>query len=338
MTYNVSKCGIIPPTVGDDLSLCGKSIPVVSRYKYLGFQVMINGIDFIEHIRIQTESAASFLKFVQIQCSEWSPYTRYVIYNTFLRPKLEYGAPLIYAFKNYTKFKDLLIPIENLRTEAIAWIFNANIRKAKILNGILGTLSVEQRFSHLRCSFQLHPECSAQSNPVHRLISTSKTDQYLFTLLTDKLYGQFKAQSDLPSSYLELKQYMSQFLLSRRSGIISQSKSVLINYIPKTARTDGLVDRVLTAPIQYQRTFLSWRRGSLFLNSKCICQERWHRGHIPCLPNPRLTFKHQIEYLKCKAEMSKNFCKLDYLLNVQEWDLAFEVIKSWQKALNISVD
>ena len=339
MTYNVPKCGVIcidsPPMVGENLLyLSGKELCIVQSYKYLGFHVTAEGIDFVNHIRLQTESATSFLKYVYVQCSEWSPYTRYVIYNTFLRPKLEYGAPLSYAFKQYSTSKELLDPIQKLQNEAIAWVFNSNVNKMKVLEGILGTLTVEQRFYHLRCSFQLHLNQSARSNPIRLLIQMSYRSQYLFTLRNDELYDQFSNTPDLPTAHQQLKIRMSEFLLSRRSGIISKSKSVLVNYIPITSRMAGLVDKVLIAPIQFQRLFLSWRRGALFLNRVCICGERWHRRHISCLPKAQLTFKHHIEYLKCQAEQSKNFCELDYLLNVEEWKVAFELITLWRSVLD----
>jgi hypothetical protein len=339
MTYNVAKCAVIctlqSPTVGKPiLHLCNIEIPVVQQYKYLGFPVTAVGIDFVQHLNIQTESATSFLKFMQVQCSEWTPYTRYIIYSTFLRPKLEYGAPLTYAFKEVSKLKDMFVSIQKLQNESVAWIFHSNTNKIKLLHGILGALTVQQRFSHLRCSFQLHIDHTALTNPIRNLISSSQPNQYLFTLRTDQLYEQFQTLSDLPPSYPALKYRMSGFLLSQRSIIISQSKSVLINYIPKTARTDGLVDKVLTAPIFYQNTFLSWRRGALFLNNKCICGNRWNRGHITCLPKVALNFIHQNQFIKSQKEMSTNFCELDYLLNVQMWDIAFETIKSWEQAMD----
>src|SRR5947207_1692979 len=95
MIYNVSKCGVLSmfPTVGEKpFQLFNQPIPFVESYKYLGFPVTKDGIDFAGHIDAQIASTSSFLKFAQVQCSEWSPYTRYVIYTTFIRPKLEYGA------------------------------------------------------------------------------------------------------------------------------------------------------------------------------------------------------------------------------------------------------
>jgi hypothetical protein len=133
--------------------------------------------------------------------------------------------------------------------------------------------------------------------------------------------------------YSQLKAAMAEYLLSRRSGILDKSKSTLVKYITSDSRTEGLIDRVLLSPIQYQRTLLSWRRGSLFLNQICICKERWHRGHIPCLPKGTLCLKLQQEFEQCKEKRSKNFCEVDYLLNIQEWSKAFEWIELWKKTL-----
>ena len=338
MKYNVLKCGMIcidnSPLVGENaFVLDGKKIPIVDSYKYLGFSITKTGIDFKQHIQSQIISSTAFLKFVQIQCAEWSPYTRYIIYSTFLRPKLEYGAPLTYGFKEFSKSKTLLNPIQELQDTAIAWIFNCSSNKIKVLEGILGALTVEQRFSHLRCSFQLHLDHSNIHNPIRSLVQSSQQCQFLYFFRSNKLYKEFQSE-DLPTHYAALKKCMAKFLLSRQSGILLQSKSTLINYIPFTARSDSLIDKVLHSPIQFQRTFLSWRRGSLFLNSICICKGRWHRGHIPCLPIPQFSLQNRVDFDKIKEEYSKNFCEVDYLLNVQEWDLAWNILMDWTNLLN----
>lgn len=340
MQYNIQKCGIICtgsyPTVGDHLLLLdGEIIPVVQIYKYLGFPVTTKGIDFERHIDIQITSASSFLKFVQIQCAEWSPYTRYIIYSTFLRPKLEYGAPLTFGFKQFIQSKTLLDSLQKLQDEIVCWIFNAGIKKIKALNGILGILTVDHRFSHLRCRFQLHLHQSAIVNPIRSLISLSNSCQYLSSLRTNTLFDEFMRSPLLPSTHHELKKSLSDFLLSRRSAILSQSSSVLVNYIPFTARSLSLIDKVLFSPIQFQRMFLSWRRGSLFLNSICLCKQRWHRGHINCLPPITLPTRFEISFKEVKCNFTKNFCEIDFLLNKQEWDLVWNILQHWSRILNL---
>jgi hypothetical protein len=332
MIYNISKCGIIysGPNTLEDLTLSGSIIPVVSTYKYLGFPIICSGIDFPTHIQTQIKSTTAFLKFVQVQCSEWTPYTRYIIYITFIQPKLEYGAPLTFANNDFTLFTSL----QDIQNTIFAWIFSTNIRWPKVLQGILGALSIEQRFAHLRCSFQLHLEHSAPLNPLQLLIQQSSIQQYIYRLRFNQDYNQFLTLPDLPSSYPLLKKRMSEFLLSRRSGIISSSTSILVNYIPPSARTDSLIDKTLNSPIELQRKFLTWRRGALFYGMKCICGKPWTRQHILCLPKITLTPELDLKFNECQKDFSKNFSKIDFLLNIQEWNIAAQVLSAWQLILS----
>jgi hypothetical protein len=113
-------------------------------------------------------------------------------------------------------------------------------------------------------------------------------------------------------------------------GIISHTKSILVQYISTSARTASLIDKTMMAPTQYQRFLLAWRRGKLFLNRKCLCGASWHRGHIPCLPNVVLSPAHKVLYVAMKDSHSKNFCEVDFLLNIGEWKVAYEVLKEWE--------
>src|SRR4030095_813746 len=148
---------------------------------------------------------------------------------------------------------------QKLQDEIVSWIFNGDVKRAKMLHGILGALTVDRRFSHLRASFQLHLDHAFEENPIRSLISSSKSGQFIHSLHQCELYDEFRTLPDLPAptELGKLKQSMSDFLLSRRSGILSQSKSVLIGYITPDSRTDGLVDKVLLAPTKYQRLFLA---------------------------------------------------------------------------------
>ena len=333
MCFNISKCGIVSPIVGSrELRLYGELIPIVSEYKYLGFIVDSNGIDFKSHLQRQVDTGTSFLKFLQVQCSEWSPFTRFVVYNTFLRPKLEYGAPLIHAFYHDRGRYDLL---QKLQNESFAWIFNTNLRQFKVLEGILGMLSIPERFTQLRCSFQLHLSFSMATNPIRPLIESSSS---LRCLRNDRMFTEFLSTPELPTTQQGMKDSLFRFLLSRRSGIISRSTSILVNYIPPRSRTTALVDKTLSAPTQYQRLLLSWRRGTLFLRRRCICGISWNRGHIKCLPKVDLSGELSELYDEMRQEHSKNFCEVDFLLNVGEWKMAQEVLKVWEQVFEVKED
>ena len=259
-----------------------------------------------------------------------------MIYNTFLRPKLEYGAPLTYEFHKFAHVKSLLEPVQKLQNEIVAWIFNSDLKKAKVLHGILGALTVEQRFSHLRCSFQLHLNHLASDNPIRSLISSANTLQFLHSFRQQQLYNEFLLLPDLPPDMelSKLKLSLSAFLLSRRSVILSQTKSILVNYIAPNSRMDSLVDKVLFCPAKYQRLFLAWRRGTLFLSTVCICGQRWHRGHIHCLSVPNLSEEQREGFLRGKEVMWKNYCEVDYLLNNQEWERTFDILNKWSREMD----
>jgi hypothetical protein len=57
--------------------------------------MIADGIGFPTYIRNQAETAIAFLKYVQFGSTSWAPSTRCAIYRTFLRPQVEYPAPLV---------------------------------------------------------------------------------------------------------------------------------------------------------------------------------------------------------------------------------------------------
>jgi len=54
-----------------------------------------------------------------------------------------------------------------------------------------------------------------------------------------------------------------------------------------TDRIPGMdCDAVLTAPAAHQAPFLTWHCGFLGWGCKCVCGERFDRGHTTCMPYP----------------------------------------------------
>lgn len=338
MTYNVSKCGV--------LSLCGDSvrltlgdcqIPMVESYRYLGFPITRRGIDFL---RLRDELAAStegLLKCIVYDGAEWSPSTRWAIYRTFVRPQMEYGAPLLKAYADARSDPTVLRPLQRIQDEAFAWILSSSVARPRLNEGILGALPVDLRFGHLRCRFQLHLDRSSVENPLRRILLDGPgiLGRFVVHFRKDALYDAFKrghdllaipegAQSDRLASYLSsLRQEYIDGLTRDRP---------LLRHI--TSRTEGLVDRVLVAPPGYQGDFLAWRKGVSFLNRRCLCGKLWKRSHLDCLPmDVELPAELRESFGVESQNRGGSYGLLDHLLNLGKWDLAHEIISRWSAVL-----
>ena len=341
MIYNVSKCGILSiHGVPVQLTLHGLSIPIVHSYKYLGFPMTSKGIDFCQHLKNLAESSNRFLDFIQFDGHEWSPGVRWAIYRTFIRPQMEYGAPLLKEFADMRSDHSFFDPFQSIQDRAFRWILFSNADTPRLHQGILGALPVSLRFTHLRCRFQLHIDQSSTQNPLRVIIhSLTALGKFVGRFRHNTLYNEFKRskiyQEDPIRSKITLSEYLSQHLLSLRSAHLCtlQTQLILLTYITIDGRTRSLTDHVLNAPPAFQSEFVSWRKGVLFVNRKCPCKSLWTRRHIKCLPVVTLPPELESLFQAEKQKQSEKFVCLDFLLNVKEWDLAHHVIDLWSKAL-----
>jgi len=239
-----------------------------------------------------------------------------------------------YAFQNFIGGKELVMKVQEVQNEAFAWVLNTNERNWRVTEGILGALPTVERFKHLRCGFQLHLANSNRQNPIVHLLTVVSYRQFLYCFKTDKLYSEFSSSYQGPSNDSKSqKSALHLFLLNCRWGYILKNSGALVKYIPKTARTDSLMDVTLKSPAHLQRRLVSWRRGGLFLNSTCTCGVQWNRGHVEHMPVIVLDGEDEREFLEEKKRYEDlklpNFNRLDYLLNVRAWDAASEVIEVW---------
>jgi hypothetical protein len=286
------------------------------------------------------------LNFIQVDGQEWVPGIRWAIYRTFVRPQMEYGAPLLKAFVDMRSDPSILKPLQLLHDRALRWVLCASDTSFHpvIHEGILGALPVYDRFTHLRCRFQLHLDQSFAQNPLRKILRNPLTTlgKLVSHLRKDALYDSFKRTREYKDAPIHTKDsdsnLLSEYLLSLRSAHLRNREvgKVLLKYISPRSRTDRLTDKVLYAPPQFQTEFIAWRRGALFGHQKCIkCRENWHRGHIKCLPSVLLPLK-----LECiwqdeirDRHPGQNFSRIDFLLNEGEWELAHTALDHWRKAL-----
>jgi len=346
MVFNVKKCGIIITSqleailAQNPLVLQHEIIPTCESYQYLGFPMTINGIDHQLHLIKQMNTVLAFLKFVQFSSYSWSPYVRMVIYRTFIQPQMEYGAPLIDSFHKAVSSHDFYNSLYDAQKKSLAWVLGCSTTNYKVNEGILGVLPISKRFSHLRTLFELHRLSLTPNNPLHILLTSNdkwSTKIMLTHLRSNALYNKFIETENNDSKYR--LQRLRAFLISERRQYINKNAGILVNYIsPESRSSPSLVDKVISAPVLFQKTFISWRQGKMFYRSKCICGQSWTRGHISHLPTilERLSSKLQRDWNVKMLEQSKNFTVIDFLLNEGEWDLCYSILSFWRKSLEIS--
>jgi len=92
-------------------------------------------------------------------------------------------------------------------------------------------------------------------------------------------------------------------------------------------------DVVLTVPASDQARFLAWRRGIFGWGRKCLCRDRFDRGHTTCMPycDPGLTEEQLFIYNLDRRllDSSTKYTIMNYLLNQGLWNQACNILDSW---------
>ena len=134
MELNVRKCGYLTKEAGVRLVFCGEQeIPRVGGYRYLGFPVTAQGIDFESYIRGRIEAAVRYTKVLDLYSRSWGPAHRLRVYRQYLAPIFEYGAPLVWAWSQINSetakkwaratraWKDLISWIASSQSGGVGW-------------------------------------------------------------------------------------------------------------------------------------------------------------------------------------------------------------------------
>ena len=268
-------------------------------------------------------------------------------YLSYLRPTTNgIWCPLVKAFVDKQSDLSLLNELQITQNRALAWILCAtDVTKHNTHQSILGVLHVNDRFTHLRCRFQLHLDQSFHHNPLRQILRNPlmTIGKLIGQLHRDTLYDDFKRSPE----YTEVKQHykdldselLSQYLLSRTSHLhnLKLGRS-LLQCISARSRTERLTDKVLYAPPTFQQEFVAWRRGTLFWNQRCICGNlRWNRGHVEHMPYVGLPRKLRRAFDDEKLLRPDHFNVIDFLLNERKSELAHNILALWKEKLRAVV-
>lgn len=221
MEANLTKCGIVSCSPYE-LFLSGLPIPNVSMYKYLGFPHTMKGIDWTSHVKTVMTRTQRFLSSLAISglTRQWPEWARLSVYKSFIRPILEYGAPVIsQQFDANPNNNNLWIPhqinswkrrkrkkktlpslnvsapvvhdhspmppwkdIEAIQDTALSWIFQCSPFCLPVLRSMTALGTLRHRFHELAARFTYHLEMSHVDSPIHAFILQKDSFTYCCSL------------------------------------------------------------------------------------------------------------------------------------------------------------
>ena len=198
MEVNIAKCGVLiyPPPSHEILSFRlgqhGPEIPMVASYTYLGMPSTMDakgGPDVLAHMVRRNAQAETILAALSqhIACASWPEMAKLSIYKTFIRPIIEYAAPLILPTMQLAKMVShpkrkrkrkkkrphreadsrdvpprcppnpitMLTMLENTQKRALSWIFGRKIPHAVLLS-LAGLSPISLRLEELSTRFLGH--------------------------------------------------------------------------------------------------------------------------------------------------------------------------------------
>lgn len=357
IAVNVKKCGLVlGRTVAlehasDPVLICGKPLPVVEYYTYLGFPVGSDGIDFAAYLSKRISQANGRASFLRLHSDSWGPAHRLRVYGRYLAPMFEYGAPLIFAWScqseaNKKAFRQATVGWKDL----IGWILDCSPDGYAIGANLCGILEPETRFRHLHTSFQ-------------RLLSLAHADSPLNSCLASR---PFMPRAPVGRPFLDsLRDAPGWTSISLQARPRSCSRGLLRLHLRRSRRFEVMLscrsrhltrltahsrsttslygaDCVFFAPLEHQQNFVRYRMGRFQLGKLCACGPNvvFRRGHEDCRYLPRLPHLSGTERRQ-KIGMAKrlgigisgSFTDLDFLLNTKQYLRAGRALAAIRAAL-----
>ena len=173
LTFNVKKCAVITPHTSQ-LLLQGEPIPTVKCYTYLGFPITQTGIDFVTHLTIRISVAVKRSDFLTLHSDSWGVANRLRVYNQYLAPMFEFGAPLVESWRRGSKpnqqaFTDVFKPWKKLMT----WVNGGSKSSSRLTANLLGLVPCAKRFQQLKTQYQLVIRQLSAENLLYLILHTN---------------------------------------------------------------------------------------------------------------------------------------------------------------------
>jgi hypothetical protein len=337
MKWTISKCGIVGPQRG--FTLDDTELPVCETYKYLGIPHAGNRVMWDRYLAIVLKKHDDMITALNDHAKLWSPIVRLAVWRTFIRPLIEYCLPITLAWidrqPNHPGRKNLLSSFK----KAMCFI-GQNGSYRQLVEYLTGIGPLNTRLESLKCGLAYHLQNLSTTNPIHRLRDVAPTCTH--DIIKDCFTHPWVIEAEnldtgelKPHPRIKLRiVMMNKRTLALETGYIGNLKSYILK------EEGSLTDQ----SIKHQNDMaMKWRMNLLFLNRKCICGLRFHRGHIrdcgliddhPLVVSTRNTPKYldQKEELHATAadKLHFNFNCMDFLINeskLTEFDIIANHLK-----------
>ena len=312
MEWNLDKSGVVC-SVEVNLVLDQKVLKQVGSYKYLGFPVNHQGIEFKPHLQhLVTSQQKTFNQLKRIPFSENS---KLITYKTFIRPRGEFGLALISQSNlDFKAFKEL-------QDEIVIWILGQN---RQVEYSILGLGKFEFRLEILKAGLSKHLNECHLDNPISILRRNQNWGHYLGnsrSIIRQSFYhpwyseyNKYAARKDDP---IKFRTY-----IANKFSSFHRDWGALHQYI-RVRKVDPCL---LIKDSQLRRMALQWRRNIWCLGKgRCSrCGKQLNRGCVNlCFGQYFETIMSDQEELDFRMEEAAvhvcnrraNYTRVDYLLN-----------------------
>ena len=352
MSWNVAKCGV----VGTDhvFILNNQRIPALDEYKYLGFPHSSGGLRIEAHFEARLERHDAFVRSLLYDQDSWSLSSRLIVYKTFAAPILDYGAGIfsIWLRKQKPAIRDRWIKrLESSWKLLSEFLVETDHCQAasNTMVGLCPDLKLDEWHASLVRQMSRLPE----GHVLRDIEPTARLDQD-----RDYVVSSIFSRPRLLTSFDEINRNLPdrqkiawrRYLAETRLNANLAKPGVLQHYIHPESRPRQWGDSVLHAPNrEIQRKAIRWRLNRCFINSRCVCGERFTRSHVDhLLPPEILTSKLYEDYLnsstpntiltqllqkqkRARSAPTFVFSFLDHALNTSKFDTfkyAYDYISS----------
>lgn len=345
MECNLRKCAVF---VDYPLYIGLERVPVTSTYKYLGIAHKARFLDLEAHVGNLCRSANATLLHAQVACAGLPEKTKLAIFKTFIRPKLEYGAPLL---RVAAAFKPaILAQLQEIMKRSIIWIiphFGTNTQTGGITKAcsLLGLLDVGNRLEYLAAKFI----DSLEGSPPGSLMSTLRIwrsapwpERMLVPRLKiSSLHTRWKQDAAATKTKMETIQKNWQVECA-------YSRSEISRLVAKNCWNRSGVDYVFgISDANIRKAAIHWRLGLVFSLAQCpqsIGYGSAHRINRGCVNSRDCNLAQylpehiqRIQLVRPSLECPHNYSTLDQLLNdgnTVDFFSAYKAIESITRAFH----